>query len=95
MNDKELIATIKVSLIRGIVGMDEEALLNLIKKAIEESCEFEKAKVVAKMKVTTAIKQFQKNYEIAMKRDAVRKPISWALHKTWMWADAYEKERKK
>ena len=34
---KELIATIKVSLIRGIVWMDEEALLNLIKKAIEES----------------------------------------------------------
>ena len=27
-DEKELIATIKVSLIRGIVGMDEEALLN-------------------------------------------------------------------
>lgn len=36
-NEKELIATIKVSLIRGIVGMDEEALLNLIKKAMKES----------------------------------------------------------
>lgn len=36
-DEKELIATIKVSLIRGIVGMDEEALLNLIKKAIKES----------------------------------------------------------
>jgi hypothetical protein len=46
------------------------------------------------MKTTTAIKQFQKNYEIAMKRDEIRKPISWALHKTWLWADTYEKERK-
>jgi len=36
-DEKELIATIKVSLIRGIVGMDEEALLNLIKKAMKES----------------------------------------------------------
>jgi hypothetical protein len=36
-DEKELIAKIKVSLIRGIVGMDEEALLDLIKKAIKES----------------------------------------------------------
>ena len=36
-NEKELIATIKLSLIRGIIGMDEEALMNLVKKAIEES----------------------------------------------------------
>lgn len=36
-DEKELIATIKVSLIRGIVRMDEEALLNLIKKAMKES----------------------------------------------------------
>ena len=35
-NEKELIATIKLSLIRGIIGMDEETLLNLVKKAIEE-----------------------------------------------------------
>jgi hypothetical protein len=36
-DEKELIAKINVSLIRGIVGMDEEALLDLIKKAIKES----------------------------------------------------------
>jgi hypothetical protein len=36
-DEKELIATIKISLIRGIVGMDEENLLNLIRKATEES----------------------------------------------------------
>lgn len=36
-NEKELIATIKLSLIRGIIGMDEETLLKLVKKAIEES----------------------------------------------------------
>lgn len=46
------------------------------------------------MKVTTAIKQFQKNYEVAIKQDKIRKPIAWALHKTWLWADTYEKERK-
>lgn len=36
-NEKELIATIKLSLIRGIIEMDEETMLNLVKKAIEES----------------------------------------------------------
>jgi hypothetical protein len=36
-NDKELIATIKLSLIRGIIGMDEETLWKLVKKAIDES----------------------------------------------------------
>ena len=36
-DEKELIAPIKLSLLRGIVDMDEEALLNLIKKAIKES----------------------------------------------------------
>ena len=35
--EKELIATIKLSLIRGIIGMDEETLLKLVKNAIEES----------------------------------------------------------
>ena len=36
-NEKELIATIKFSLIRGIIEMDEETMLNLVKKAIEKS----------------------------------------------------------
>jgi hypothetical protein len=36
-NEKELIATIKLSLIRGIIGMDEETLWKLVKKAIDES----------------------------------------------------------
>ena len=35
-NEKEMIATIKISIIRGIVEMDEENLLNLVNKAIKE-----------------------------------------------------------
>ena len=36
-DEKELIATIKISIISGVVEMDEENLLNLVKKAIEEA----------------------------------------------------------
>lgn len=36
-NEKELVATIKLSLLRAIVDLNEEALLNLVKKAAEES----------------------------------------------------------
>ena len=36
-NEKELIATIKIEVIRAIVEMDEECLLNLVKKVLAES----------------------------------------------------------
>lgn len=36
-NEKELVATIKLSLLRAIVDLDEETLLNWVEKALEES----------------------------------------------------------
>ena len=36
-DEKELIATIKIEVIRAIVEMDEENLLNLVKKVLAES----------------------------------------------------------
>ena len=36
-NEKELVATIKLSLLRAIVDLNEETLLNLVKKVLEES----------------------------------------------------------
>lgn len=36
-NEKELVATIKLSLLRAIVDLDEETLLNLAKKVLKES----------------------------------------------------------
>ena len=36
-NEKELVATIKLSMLRAIVDLDEETLLNLVKKVLEES----------------------------------------------------------
>ena len=35
-NEKEMIATIKISIIRGIVNIDDETLLNLVKKVMKE-----------------------------------------------------------
>ena len=40
-----------------------------------------------------AIKHFIKEYKRAEKLTYVRKPVSYALYKTWRWCDAYEKER--
>ena len=37
MNEKELIATIKIAVIRAIVNMDEEYLLNLVRNVLAES----------------------------------------------------------
>ena len=36
-DEKEMVATIKLSLLRAIVDLNEETLLNLIKKVLEES----------------------------------------------------------
>jgi hypothetical protein len=36
-NEKEMVATIKLSLLRAIVDLNEETLLNLVKKVLEES----------------------------------------------------------
>ena len=36
-DEKELVATIKLSLLRAIVDLNEEALLNFVKKVVEES----------------------------------------------------------
>ena len=36
-NEKEMVATIKLSLLRAIVDLDEETFLNLVKKVLEES----------------------------------------------------------
>ena len=36
-NEKEMVATIKLSLVRAIVDLNEEAFLNLVKKVLEET----------------------------------------------------------
>ena len=36
-DEKELIATIKIAIIRGIVEMKEDTLLNLVKKVLAET----------------------------------------------------------
>ena len=36
-DEKELVATIKLSLLRAIVDLNEEALLNFVKKVVEEN----------------------------------------------------------
>jgi hypothetical protein len=36
-NEKEMVATIKLSLLRAIVDLDEETLLNLVKEVVEET----------------------------------------------------------
>lgn len=46
------------------------------------------------MRYNTAIKHFIKEYERAKDLAYVRKPVSYALYKTWRWCDSYEKERK-
>ncbi len=45
------------------------------------------------MRITTAIKRLEQNYEKTKAADWVRKPIARALYLTWKWADTYEKER--
>ena len=47
------------------------------------------------MRLDTAIKRLNENYQKALKWDFVQKPVSWALYQTWKWADENEKPRKK
>ena len=35
-NEKEMIAEIKISIIRGIINMSDETLLNLVKKVMKD-----------------------------------------------------------
>lgn len=35
----------------------------------------------------------EKYVEQVQKDNTIKKPISWALYQTWMWADKNEKER--
>lgn len=46
------------------------------------------------MTVGQVIDKFFKFKEQAVKMKGIEKPISYALYKTWKWADAYEKPRK-
>lgn len=45
------------------------------------------------MRLSTAIKRLTKEYDAAVLKKSVRKPLSYALYHTWKWADTYEKER--
>lgn len=45
------------------------------------------------MRISTAITRITKEYEKAKKNKLVRKPVSYALYQTWLWANAYEQER--
>lgn len=63
-DEKELISTIKISLIRGIVGIDEEALLNLIKTAIKEN---EESILERTNKLIEENKRYERAFELAKK----------------------------
>lgn len=41
-----------------------------------------------------AIEVFTKFYEMAMKWEYIKKPISWALYRAWKYFNAIEKEKK-
>jgi hypothetical protein len=47
------------------------------------------------MRLNTAIKRLNENYQKAIKWDFVQKPVSWALYQTRKWADENEKPKKK
>lgn len=46
------------------------------------------------MKLTYAIKLLKKNYDRAIRLEAIEKPVSWALFQTWREIDRREKPRK-
>lgn len=50
---------------------------------------------MSKIKLGEALEKIVINYHFALGRDFIRKPVSWALYRTWQWADANEKERKR
>lgn len=47
------------------------------------------------MKLSTAIRHLTSYYDKAKNNPSIRKPVSYALYKTWRWANTYEKERSK
>lgn len=44
------------------------------------------------MNIVNVLARVKKNYDEALKNEDIKKPISYALEKTWKWADAYERE---
>jgi hypothetical protein len=46
-----------------------------------------------KVNVYDIERMFEKYVEYGMNNKYIKKPITWALYKTWKWADKYEKER--
>ena len=45
-----------------------------------------------KLTLSLVIEQLKANVVMAKTQDYVRKPFSWALYRTWKWADGIEKE---
>ena len=46
------------------------------------------------MTVGAVVEEFLIYYADALKKNYIRKPVSWALYQTWKWADVHEAERK-
>lgn len=46
-----------------------------------------------KVNIYDAERMFERYVEYGMNNKYIKKPITWALYKTWKWADKYEKER--
>ena len=45
------------------------------------------------MRWQTVIKKLNDNYERAKKASFVQKPMAYALHKTWLEVDRYERKK--
>ncbi len=43
--------------------------------------------------IDKAVEVLMENYEKALKRNDVRKKVTWALYQTWKFADAFEDDR--
>jgi hypothetical protein len=48
-----------------------------------------------KVNIYDAERMIEKYVELAMNNKYINKPITWALYKTWKWADKNEKENVK
>lgn len=46
-----------------------------------------------KLTIRNASAKLVSLYDIAQKRDDIKKPLSWALYQTWKWAEKLEEER--
>lgn len=44
-----------------------------------------------KVNIYDAERKFERYVEYGMKNRYIKKPITWALYKTWKWADFNEK----